>query len=122
MRKEGDKFPLRMLLLISQLGITMMVPIFFCVWLGSVVVRKTGIDFLFVVFMVIGALAGFRSCYHIIRRFVSLKSSSLEDNYPGAESDSSRGDHTQDNASDKNPKDALWDDDPESRPENPWEE
>ncbi|MBQ6393114.1 MAG: AtpZ/AtpI family protein [Eubacterium sp.] len=87
MRKEEDKFPLRMLLLISQLGITMMVPIFFCTWLGSMVVKKTGIDILILVFIIIGVMAGFRSCYHIIRRFTSLKSSSPEEKEPKDESD-----------------------------------
>lgn len=87
MRKEGDKFPLRMLLLISQLGITMMVPIFFCTWLGSMVVNKTGIDILIIVFIIIGIMAGFRSCHHIIRRFTSLKSSAAEDKEPKDEPD-----------------------------------
>ena len=87
MRKEEDKFPLRMLLLISQLGITMMVPIFSCTWLGSMVVKKTGIDILILVFIIIGVMAGFRSCYHIIRRFTSLKSSSTEEKEPKDESD-----------------------------------
>ena len=107
MRKEGDKFPLRMLLLISQLGITMMVPIFFCGWLGSLVARKTGIDILILLFLVIGIMAGFRSCYHIIRRFTSLKSSTLEDNDPADQAGK--------------PEDSYWDDEPESKPENPWD-
>ena len=120
MRKEGDKFPLRMLLLISQIGITMMVPIFFCGWLGSLVARKTGIDILILVFSVIGIMAGFRSCYHIIRRFTSLKSSTLEDNYPGTEPDSGMEDHIRDDHQAGKPEDTYWDDDPENRPENPW--
>ena len=81
MRKEGDKFPLRMLLLISQIGITMMVPIFLCAWLGALAAKKTGMEILFVVFVVIGVMAGFRSCYHIIRRFTSLKSDNPEAQY-----------------------------------------
>lgn len=121
MRKEGDKFPLRMLLLISQLGITMMVPIFFCGWLGSLVAGKTGIDILILVFLVIGIMAGFRSCYHIIRRFTSLKSSTLEDDYPGIESDSDMKDHVRDGDQARKPEDTYWDDEPESKPENPWE-
>ena len=82
MRKQGEKHPLRLLVLITQLGITMMVPIFFCAWLGSLASRKTGIDLLFVLFLVIGIMAGFRSCYHIIRRFVPLKSRKSGDNEP----------------------------------------
>ena len=74
MRQKGEQHPLRLVVLISQIGITMMVPIFFCAFLGSWVCQKTGIELLFVLFLVIGILAGFRSSYIMIRRFVSLKS------------------------------------------------
>lgn len=75
MRKKDERFPLRMLVLISQLGINMMVSIFLCAWLGSFVARVTGVEFLFVIFLFLGILGGFRSCYSVITRFVSLKSS-----------------------------------------------
>ncbi|MDO4977737.1 MAG: AtpZ/AtpI family protein [Eubacteriales bacterium] len=75
MRKKDERFPLRMLVLISQLGINMMVSIFLCAWLGSFVARVTGVEFLFVIFLFLGMLAGFRSCYSVITRFVNLKSS-----------------------------------------------
>lgn len=110
MRREGDRFPLRMLLLISQIGITMMVPIFFCAWLGSLVVKKTGIELLFVLFLIIGILAGFRSCYHMIRRFTSLKSgSSGTESAAGPASSSGKESESDDD----------WIDDPENRLEDP---
>lgn len=72
-RRKSDRNPLRLLVLISQIGITMMVPIFFCAWLGLYVSSKTGIDFLFLLFLILGIMSGFRSCYSVIRRFISLK-------------------------------------------------
>lgn len=79
-KRKKEKNPLRMLVLISQIGITMMVPIFFCAWIGYYISRKTGIDILFLIFIVLGILAGFRSCYQIICRFVSLQSSEEGEN------------------------------------------
>lgn len=72
MRKKSDRFPLRMVALISQLGITMMVALFSCLWLGHFISEKTGNVLWFILFLVLGILAGFRSCYTIIQRFVDL--------------------------------------------------
>ncbi len=72
MRRKDDKFPLRMLALISQLGISMMVPIFMCGWIGSYVSDKVGMPFLMVIFLILGILAGFKSCYSVIRHMVDL--------------------------------------------------
>ena len=72
MRKKKERGAVRMLVLITQLGICMMTPIFFCVFLGQFLTQKTDIMILFPVLLVIGILAGFRSCYIMISRFVTL--------------------------------------------------
>ncbi len=72
MRRNNSKLPLHMLGLITQLGITMMVPIFMCGWLGSYVSDKLGIPILMIVFLILGIIAGFKSCYTIVRRMVDL--------------------------------------------------
>lgn len=64
-----------MVALISQLGITMMVALFMCAGIGYLISQKTGNELWFLLFLFIGMLAGFRSCYDIIRRFVDLSSS-----------------------------------------------
>lgn len=79
MRARKDEKPLRMIVLISQLGICMLTAIFSCVLIGYFVSRWTGILWLFPLFLVIGAMAGFKSCYNIIRRFVDLKARPAED-------------------------------------------
>lgn len=75
MRKKSKKIPYRMVALISQLGITMMVALFMCAGIGYLISEKTGNELWFLLFLLLGMLAGFRSCYDIIRRFVDLSSS-----------------------------------------------
>jgi len=59
-----------MLSLLGQITISMLVPIFICtfgaIWLG----RRWDISWLAVVGFFIGALAGFRSVYVIIKKYI----------------------------------------------------
>lgn len=55
--------------LISQLGISMMVPIFLCVLLGRFIDSKFSTAFV-VPLLFLGILAGFRNCYIIIKPFL----------------------------------------------------
>ncbi len=59
----------KMIFLITQLGVTMLTTIFLCVGLGYVVDRHFGTK-LMVWFIVLGVVAGFRSVYILIRRYV----------------------------------------------------
>ena len=127
-RKDSEKHPLRLIVLISQIGITMMVPIFFCAWLGYLVSEKTGMEILFVVFLILGIMAGFRSCYITIRKFVSLKSRSAEYNVSVRSVENSYKNHSldqniQNNQNVQKDKDAQ--NDPEDligeRAEDPWD-
>lgn len=68
-QKRKEKRAFRMLVLITQIGICMMVPIFFCVFLGQWISEKTGQPLFFLLLLVIGAMAGFRSSWQIISRF-----------------------------------------------------
>ena len=62
---------MKMLVLITQLGITMLVPIIGCTigfaWLG----KRMDIQWLAVVGFAIGAIAGMRSCFRIIKRMTA---------------------------------------------------
>ena len=62
-----DPKVIRTLALISQLGISMLVPIFLMVWLGSWVDGKFSTHF-FPLFLLLGLGGGFRSVYTIIRQ------------------------------------------------------
>ncbi len=52
--------------LISQLGISMIVPILFCVWLGTWLEKKINIP-VTIPFIILGILAGFRNVYALVK-------------------------------------------------------
>ncbi len=54
------------LALITQLGISMIVPIFFCVYVGSYLDNRFHWH-TFIPLMVLGILAGFRNCYILVK-------------------------------------------------------
>jgi len=66
-RKKKDYSFLRMLALITQLGISMLTCIFLCMIAGKFLAERLHADWIFLVFLI---LAGFRSCYTIILRFI----------------------------------------------------
>lgn len=56
------------LALITQLGISMIVPIFLCSFLGVFLERKISFPFT-VLFFILGALAGFRNVHVLVKNF-----------------------------------------------------
>lgn len=72
---KKEKSPLLLLVLISQLGITMLVAIGIGGLIGLKLSSLLHSELVFPVFLIIGSLAGFRSCYMFIRRFVSFENS-----------------------------------------------
>ena len=66
-RRKKDYTFLRMLALITQLGISMLTCIFLCMIIGS---ERLQISWIFPLFLLLGILAGFRSCYMMIMRFI----------------------------------------------------
>lgn len=69
-RKKKDYTFLRMLALITQLGISMLTCIFLCMLVGRFLSERLDADWIFLIFLILGILAGFRSCYTIILRFI----------------------------------------------------
>lgn len=61
---------MKMLYLITQIGFTMVVTIFISMSIAYLINRIFGKDFM-VWFIVIGVLAGFRSVYILIRKFLN---------------------------------------------------
>ena len=55
--------------MLSQIGISMMVPVFLCVWFGSFLDEKFGTAFLFPVFLILGFLSAIRNVYILTRTF-----------------------------------------------------
>ena len=60
---------IKALMLITQLGISMMVPIFLCVFAGSFIDKKAGTGWVMPVFLFLGIAAAFRNVYLLLKPF-----------------------------------------------------
>ena len=72
-RRKYDRTVYRSLALISQFGISMLVPIFLCSFVGLWLDRQFHTSWLMIVFFFVGALAGFRNIYIIAKRIYGEK-------------------------------------------------
>ena len=61
------------LVLITQFGINMIVPIFLCVGLGVFIYRRYGHPWLVILLFFLGAAAGFQICYRMAQRLWQKK-------------------------------------------------
>lgn len=60
---------IKALMLITQLGISMMVPIFLCVFAGGWIDKKLQSGWAFPVFLILGIAAAFRNVYYLLKPF-----------------------------------------------------
>lgn len=60
---------IKALMLVTQLGISMMVPIFLCVFAGSFIDKKAGSGFFLPIFLFLGIAAAFRNVYYLLKPF-----------------------------------------------------
>ena len=67
-----------MLVLIMQIGISMIVPIALMVALSVFIVNKTGIKWISVILFIIGALAGFRNVYNLVKKHLQKEKQPYE--------------------------------------------
>lgn len=67
--KSNNNQVWRMIYLITQIGFTMLTTIFICIGLGYLIDRWFNLD-LMVWFIILGVVAGFRSTYILIRKFI----------------------------------------------------
>ena len=58
-----NKWVMKSLVLISHLGISMVVPIALCMFIGMFIAEQLSAPIITVLFFIIGALAGFRNAY-----------------------------------------------------------
>ena len=66
--KKSDRQVFHALILVFQIGINMLVPIFMCSLLGIWIGDKTGISWMMIPFFFVGALAGFTNIYKMARK------------------------------------------------------
>lgn len=67
-KKNHDVF--KALALISQLGISMIVPILLCLFIGHWLDEKLGTGFLVIIFLILGILTAYRSLYMYTRPLI----------------------------------------------------
>ena len=63
LRVKYKKSVYQSMVLITQFGINMIVPILLCTGLGVFIYKKTEIGTFIIPLFIMGALAGFRNCY-----------------------------------------------------------
>lgn len=66
-----SKAVLRGITMISQIGISMMVPIFLCVFIGMQLDKWLNTGFFIILFMILGIMAAFRNIYYLTKSFYS---------------------------------------------------
>ncbi|MCR4611527.1 MAG: AtpZ/AtpI family protein [Lachnospiraceae bacterium] len=67
-----------MLVLIMQIGISMIVPIGLMVALSVFIINKTGIKWISVILFVIGAAAGIRNVYKLVQKYLKAQKQPYE--------------------------------------------
>lgn len=67
-RRSGNRKVLQSLMLITQFGIQMLVPIFLCSFLGMWIDQKAGTSYWMIILFFIGALAGFTNIYRLAKK------------------------------------------------------
>ncbi len=66
--------------MILQIGISMMVPVFLCLFAGYKLDEKLGTSYLVIIFIILGILAGFKSVYTITKGFYEKNSEEEKQN------------------------------------------
>lgn len=59
------------ILMISQIGISMLVPIFLCVFVGRKLDDYFGTSYITIIGIILGIMAAFRNIYHMTKSFYS---------------------------------------------------
>ncbi len=67
MKKNNDV--IKGIIMITQIGLTMLVPIFLCVFIGYQLDLHFQTDFWFIIFLILGFLTAFRNVYVLTRQF-----------------------------------------------------
>lgn len=67
-KKKMDKSVYQSLILVSQFGINMLVPIGLMLWLGIRLDQKLGTSWLTILFFFIGAIAGLQNSYRMAKK------------------------------------------------------
>ena len=68
--KNKKQDVVRALILVTQLGVNMLVPIFLCLFFGQWLDKLLGTRFLVIIFILLGILAAYRNLYVVLKPMV----------------------------------------------------
>ncbi|MBR3525806.1 MAG: AtpZ/AtpI family protein [Lachnospiraceae bacterium] len=68
-KRKERRNAMQLLTMVTQFGITMLVPIFLCFFLGRVLDKRFGTAIWTIILFFVGAVAGFRNIYVLSRRY-----------------------------------------------------
>ena len=66
---KPDKSVLKGIVMITQIGISMLVPIFLCLFVGRFLDNKLGTNYIAVIGIILGILAAFRNVFIMTKQF-----------------------------------------------------
>lgn len=66
-----DKRVFKAITMITQISISMMVPVFLCIFIGYQIDQKFSTNYWFLIFMALGFLASIRNVYYLTKSFYS---------------------------------------------------
>lgn len=67
--KKSDRTVFQALTMVSQVGISMLAPIFMCVYIGIKLDNWFETSYLFIIFVLAGVCAAFRNVYLLLKKF-----------------------------------------------------
>lgn len=71
--RKARRQTLQSLVMITQFGIQMMVPIFLCTFLGIWIDKKADTSYWVIILFFVGALAGFNNIYRLVKKMNDRK-------------------------------------------------
>lgn len=67
--EKKDHAVRKALVMVSQVGISMITPVMLCGIIGYYMDRRSGASFWFILFVILGIMAAFRNVYYMLRKF-----------------------------------------------------
>ena len=71
----------RALMLVTQLGVNMLVPIFLCLFVGQWLDKKLGTQFLTIIFIFVGILTAYRNFYVVLKPMLKGKKEKADEEF-----------------------------------------
>lgn len=78
---KHNRYILKALMMVSQMGISMLVPIVLCFFFGRWLDARLGTGFFLIIFIILGILAAYRSLFMIIKPMLKGEREQVDEAY-----------------------------------------